>query len=103
MRDEKDRVRENARAVVEEVRREQDAWFMRETTVGLHDWAARQNVPITKWSCLFYRVKDHREETPENTASYPREAKKARVRGLCDRLNGLDEKIVEWLRSRDAD
>lgn len=63
MSNEKDRVRENARAVVEEARRERNAWFMREVTVGLCNWAARQNVPITWWSCLLYRAKDNRKET----------------------------------------
>ena len=62
MSNERDRVRENARAVVEKACRERDAWFMREVTVGLCDWAARQNVPITRWSCLLYRAKDNGKE-----------------------------------------
>lgn len=98
MSNERDRVREEARALIEEYRREQDARLVREATVGLYDWAARQNVPITRWACDFYRIKDNWQEAPKNTDPHPRKAKKARVRGVCDRLNGLDDETIKWLR-----
>lgn len=101
MSNEKDRVRKNARAVIEECRREQDAWFMREATVGLYDWAARQNVPITRWSCNFYRTKDDWQEAQKNTDPRPRKAKKPRVPSASNRLNRLDEETIKWLRGED--
>ena len=98
MSDESNRVREAARALIEEYRREQDGWLMREATVGFYDWATRQNVPLTRQSYFLYRAKDNREEAPKNTSTHAPSLTKARVRRVCDRLNGLDDETVKWLR-----
>lgn len=99
--EEKDRVRENARAFIEECRREQDAWVMREATVRICDWATRQNVPLTWAINLFRGIKNYGEEAPENARVHAQKAKKSRVRGVCDRLNGLSDDDVKWLRDQD--
>lgn len=98
MSNESDRVREAARALIEEYRREQDGWLMREATVGFYDWAARQNVPITRQSYLLYRAQDNGQEAKADSDTHARAAKKTRVRGLRDRLNGLDDEALKWLR-----
>ena len=98
---ERDRIRKNARAVIEEYRREQDERLMREVTVGMYDWATRQNVPITWAANVFRGAKNNWQEAPQDPGTRPQAAKKPRVRRICDRLNGLSDEDVAWLRSPD--
>lgn len=84
---ERDRIRKEARALVEKLSRERDERLMREATVSTFDWTARQIVSPTRSQDFLRGGKDHGKETKEDTVVYPSETKRTGVQGLCIRLH----------------
>lgn len=85
--DERDRIRKEARALVEELSRKRDERLMREATVSTFDWTARQIVSPARRQDFLRGSKDHGKEAKKDTDVYPSEIKRTGIQGLCIRLH----------------
>lgn len=84
--DERDRIRETVRALVEEYGRKHDERILSEATVSTYNWIARQTL-FTPWGkSIFRRSENDREEPPKDPAIYTREIKVPGFSRLCVRL-----------------
>ena len=84
--DERDRIREASRALVEEYRRKHDERLMSEATVATYDRIARQTLLTSKGKSFFRGGEDNGEEAKEDTGVYPQEIEVPRFPGLRIRL-----------------
>lgn len=84
--DERDRIREASRTLIEEHCRRHDERLVSEATVSTYNRIARQTL-LTPWGKSFFRgSKDNGKETKKNTGIHPQEIKIPWLSGLCIRL-----------------
>lgn len=83
---ERNRIREAARALVEEYRRAHDARIMSEATVATYDRLTRQAMLTPEGKSFFRRGEDHREEAPQNTGVHSQQVESPWLPGVCIRL-----------------
>lgn len=84
--DERDRIREASRALVEEYRRKHDERLMSEATVATYDRIARQTLLTSEGESFFRGGEDNGEEAKEDTGVCPQEIEVPWFPGLCIRL-----------------
>ena len=83
---ERNRIREAARALVEEYRRAHDARIMSEATVATYDRLARQTMLTPRGKSFFRRSEDHRKETQQDTGVHPQQVESPWLPGVHIRL-----------------
>lgn len=71
--DESNRIREAARALVEEYRRKHDERILSEVTVATYNRASRQVMLTPEGKDFFRGSENYREKATENPELYPRE------------------------------
>lgn len=84
--DERDRIREASRALVEEYSRKHDERLMSEATVTTYDRIARQALFTSEGESFFRGSKDNWKEAKEDTGVCPQEIEVPWFPGLCIRL-----------------
>lgn len=84
--DERDRIREAARALVEEHRRKHDARAMSEATVATYDRASRQTMFTPEGKSFFRRSEDYRKKASPDTGVHPQQIESPRFPGVRIRL-----------------
>ena len=83
---ERNRIREAARALVEEYRRAHDARIMPEVTVATYDRFARQVMFTPEGKSFFRGSENYREEASQGTGVHPQQAEGPWLPGICIRL-----------------
>lgn len=84
--DERDRIREASRALVEEYSRKHDERSMSEATVATYDRIARQTLLTSEGESFFRGGEDNGKEAKEDTGVCPQEIEIPWFPGLCIRL-----------------
>lgn len=84
--DERNRIREAARALIEEYRRAHDARIMSEATVATYDRLARQAMFTPRGKSFFRRSENYREEAPQDTGVHPQQVESPWLSGVRIRL-----------------
>lgn len=84
--DERDRIREASRALVEEYCRKHDERLMSEATVATYNRIARQTLFTPEGKSFFRRSEDNGKKAKEDTGVCPQEIKIPRFPGLRIRL-----------------
>lgn len=85
---EKDRVREEARALINEARERRAGRDLHQTVCGIHEWLARPDVCPAERDNFFRRGQDHWEETRTDTDLVAREITIPWLPGVRVRLTG---------------
>ena len=85
---EKDRIREEARALVSEARERRARGYLHQTVCGIHEWLTRPNVCPAERDNLLCGSQDHWEETRTDTDLVAREITIPWLPGVRVRLTG---------------
>ena len=94
---ESNRVREEARALIEEARRRRLERPVHQTVGGVYEWTTRPNVPTPWGTYILCGSEDNREEAESYPDVVAREIEEARLLGIRIRLTGTTPYYIKQL------